>query len=374
MGLLLWVHVCSYFSELWAVRKIIHIDMDAFYASVEQRDNPHLRGRPIAVGGSPNGRGVVATASYEARRYGVRSAMPSARAITLCPDIIFVRPRFDAYKEASNAIRDIFEEYTDLIEPLSLDEAYLDVTENKKGIPFALRVAQRIREDIVRELGITATAGVSYCKFLAKMASGYKKPNGLNFIPPENALIFIDQLPIDQFHGIGEKTAEKMRSMGIFNGADLRGTDLRTLVKRFGKMGRFYHKIASGEDNRPIITHRPRKSASVEDTFPEDLSLLPDMDLHIERMASTLMGRIEPKGLFGRSVHLKVKFADFTSITRSQSFSDPVKDAGAIAETCKDLLRKTEAGERKVRLLGVGVSNFDGAPNEGEDGQLELDL
>ena len=356
------------------MRKIIHIDMDAFYASVEQRDNPHLRGRPIAVGGSPNGRGVVATASYEARRFGVRSAMASARAITLCPEIIFVRPRFDAYKEVSTQVRAIFEEYTDLIEPLSLDEAYLDVTENKQDIPFALRVAHRIRQDIAKEVGITATAGVSYCKFLAKMASGYHKPDGLNFIPPENAQIFIDQLPIEKFHGIGEKTAEKMRNMGIHNGADLRNTEKRILIKRFGKMGRFYHRIANGDDNRPIVPHRPRKSASVEDTFATDIGDLQEMDGHIDRLATVLIGRLEPKGLFGKSVHLKVRFADFSIVTRSQSFPDLVKDRDTIASTCRELLRKTEAGERKVRLLGVGVSNFEGIPNEGKGGQLELDL
>lgn len=356
------------------MRKIIHIDMDAFYASVEQRDNPHLRGRPVAVGGSPNGRGVVATASYEARRFGVRSAMASARAIKLCPEIIFVRPRFDIYKEVSGSIREIFQEYTDLIEPLSLDEAYLDVTENKKDIPFALRVAHLIRQDIAREVGITATAGVSYCKFLAKMASGYHKPNGLNFIPPESAQLFIDQLSIEKFHGIGEKTAEKMRKMGIYTGADLRAMDKRLLVKRFGKMGRFYHRIANGDDNRPIVPHRPRKSASVEDTFSEDLSDLGEMDGHIQRLSEVLFGRLEPKGLFGKSVHLKVRYADFSIVTRSQSFPELVEDPTTIARTCKGLLRKTEAGERKVRLLGVGVSNFEGVPKEGEGGQLELDL
>ncbi len=348
--------------------------MDAFYASVEQRDNPELKGRPIAVGGSPTGRGVVATASYEARVFGVGSAMPSATAMRLCPQIIFVRPRFDLYNETSRAIREIFYRYTDLVEPLSLDEAFLDVTENKFEIPFALRVAQQIRVAIKEELDLTATAGVSYCKFLAKMASGYKKPDGLNFIPLETAQIFIDQLEIGQFHGIGKKTALRMRDMGIHNGKDLREASLPFLVKRFGKAGRFYHAISHGEDKRRVKTDRQRKSASVEDTFSEDIENLGEMDIHIERMAQTLMGRLDQKGLEGRTVNLKVKFADFQSITRSQSFENPVLTAGLLAATCKELLRKTEAGTRKVRLLGVGISNFDGVEKQRNGNQLSLDL
>lgn len=356
------------------MRKIIHIDMDAFYASVEQRDNPELRGRPIAVGGSPTGRGVVATASYEARRFGVGSAMPSATAIRLCPQIIFVRPRFDLYNETSKAIREIFFRYTDLVEPLSLDEAFLDVTENKYEIPFALRVAHQIRKAIHRELELTATAGVSYCKFLAKMASGYKKPDGLNFIPEETAQVFIDQLDIGKFHGIGQKTALRMRDMGIHNGKDLREASLPFLVKRFGKAGRFYHAISRGEDNREVKTDRPRKSASVEDTFNEDIDDLVEMDSHIERMAQTLMGRLGKKNLHGKTVNLKVKFADFQTVTRAQSFPTPVNSADLVASTCKELLRKTEAGTRKVRLLGVGLSNFDGVEKRKTGDQLSLDL
>lgn len=348
--------------------------MDAFYASVEQRDNPELQGRPIAVGGSPTGRGVVATASYEARRFGVGSAMPSATAMRLCPEIIFVRPRHDLYSEVSRSIREIFHQYTDLVEPLSLDEAYLDVTENKFAIPSALRVAHLIRTSIQKELDLTASAGVSYCKFLAKMASGYRKPNGLNFIPRETAQLYIDQLEIGKFHGIGKKTALRMKDMGIYSGKELREAGLPFLVKRFGKMGRFYHAISNGDDNREVKTDRPRKSASVEDTFSEDISNLKELDTHIERMAQTLIRRLGDKGLKGRTVNLKVKFADFTTVTRSQSFSNPVLTDQVVSRACKDLLRKTEAGDRLVRLIGVGISNFDGVEKSNSGDQLSLDF
>lgn len=356
------------------MRKIIHIDMDAFYASVEQRDRPELQGHPIAVGGSPSGRGVVMTASYEARKFGVRSAMPSARAITLCPQLIFVRPRFEAYKEASHHIREIFSRYTDLIEPLSLDEAYLDVTHNKKEIASALRIAQLIKDEIWNELQLTASAGVSFGKFLAKMASGYRKPNGLNFISPESAPQFLDQLPIEKFHGIGEKTAEKMRRFGIHNGADLREADPRFLVKRFGKAGRFYHRIAQGKDERPVRPGRPRKSASVEDTFREDILDLAELDAHLDRLSEVLIGRLSTKKLFGKTVNLKVKYGDFQIVTRSKSYPQAVREARLIAASGKEMLRNTEAGHRPVRLLGIGLSNFEGMPRESKHGQLELDL
>jgi DNA polymerase-4 len=362
------------------VRKIIHIDMDAFYASVEQRDNPDLRGRAIAVGGSPTGRGVVMTASYEARKFGVHSAQSSKIAIARCPHIIFVRPRFEAYKIASERIRNIFLSWTDLVEPLSLDEAYLDVTENKHAFRSALLVARHIKDQILDQTGLTATAGVSYNKFLAKMASGYKKPDGLNFIPPENGQWFIDELPVHKFHGIGEKTAAKMEKLGLHHGADIRGAGLPFLERHFGKMGRFYFRIANGDDHRDVVPNRPRKSASVEDTFPEDLDDLRLLDSHIERLAGVLMGRLAKKELYGRTVTLKVKYADFQIVTRSRSFDDPVQDVKVVAETAKALLRKTEAGARKVRLLGVGESNFDEDDEGGEQGdpdpgdQLELPL
>jgi DNA polymerase IV len=353
-------------------RKIIHIDMDAFYASVEQRDDPTLRGKPIAVGGSPGGRGVVMTASYEARKFGVHSAMPSISAQRLCPDLIFVRPRMDAYKTASNCIREIFHEYTDLVEPLSLDEAYLDVTQNKPNIASAIAIAKEIREKIKQVTGLTATAGVSYNKFLAKMASGYKKPDGLNFIPPEKALEFIDQLPIHKFHGIGAKTAERMKALGIHTGAELRAQDQRFLVRNFGKMGTYYHLISQGIDDRRVSPDRPLKSVSVEDTFSDDVDDLQVLDAQIERLAAMLLRRMSRHEESGKTLTLKVKFDDFQQISRSMSLAETFGDESLIAQTGKNLLRKTDAGIRKVRLLGLGISNFDQPKEIEEDGQMLL--
>lgn len=333
--------------------------MDAFFASVEQRDNPALRGKAIAVGGSPGGRGVVMTASYEARRFGVRSAMPSITAQRLCPQLIFVRPRMDAYKAASNQIRTVFHRYTDLVEPLSLDEAYLDVTENKAQMPSAIAIAREIRAAILAETGLTATAGVSFNKFLAKMASGHKKPNGLNFIAPEQAQDFIDGLPIHKFHGIGEKTAEKLKSMGIHSGLDLRNQDLRTLLRHFGKVGRYYHLVAHGIDEREVVPERPTKSVSVEDTFREDTSDMELLDGEIERLSAMLRRRLDRHELHGRTVTLKVKYGDFQLVTRSESSDDFLREADIIASKAKALLRKTEAETRPVRLIGVGISNFE---------------
>lgn len=357
------------------VRKIIHIDMDAFFASVEQRDNPSLRGKAIAVGGSPTGRGVVMTASYEARKFGVRSAMPSATAQRLCPGIIFVRPRMEAYKHASNQIRTIFHQYTDLVEPLSLDEAYLDVTQNKPGIGSALAIAQAIREAIFAETALTATAGVSFNKFLAKMASGHKKPNGLNFIPQEQAQAFIDQLPIHKFHGIGDKIAERMKALGIENGHDLRQQELKFLIQHFGKMGQYYHQIAQGIDERPVSPDRATKSVSVEDTFLEDSDEYPVMDQQLDALAELLAARLNRHQLAGRTVVLKVKYADFQQVTRSESSLEAVTKAEELAAKAKAMLRKTEATSRKVRLLGIGVSNFVGEePPSSKGGQLRLEF
>jgi DNA polymerase IV len=357
------------------MRKIIHMDMDAFYASVEQRDDPSLRGKPIAVGGRPGGRGVVMTCSYEARKFGVRSAMPSSTAQRLCPSLIFVRPRFDAYKAVSALIHAIFHRYTDLVEGLSLDEAYLDVTENFPGNSSAIAIAQEIRAAVFAETGLTVTAGVSYNKFLAKMASGYKKPNGLNFIPPEKALEFIDQLPIHKFHGIGEKTAERMKALGIHTGADLRARDARFLQQHFGKMGGFYFQIAQGIDDRAVSPDRATKSVSVEDTFLEDTSDLEVLDAEIERLAGLLHARLTRHGLAGRTLTLKVKYEDFQTVTRSESFAEAVLREEMMAGRGKVLLRKTEAEWRKVRLLGLGVSNFGEAEDQGkvdEGGQIRL--
>ena len=347
--------------------------MDAFFASVEQRDDPGLRGRPVAVGGSPGGRGVVAAASYEARKFGVRSAMSSAKAVRLCPQLVFVRPRFEVYKGVSRQIREIFLRYTDLVEPLSLDEAYLDVTENKLGIGSAIQIAREIRAAIKEVTGLTATAGVSYNKFLAKMASGYKKPDGLNFIPPERAAEFIGQLPIDQFYGIGDKTAVRMKALGIHTGADLRAADLQLLLRNFGKAGRYYHEVAHGEDRRSVVPWRPLKSASVEDTFLEDLLDLEELDAQIDRLSLVLMERLGRKKLYGKTITLKVKYADFRQVTRSQSFGAGVEDGLLVAATAKALLRKTEAGAMAIRLLGIGQSGFPGAEEDEEPGgQLRM--
>lgn len=333
--------------------------MDAFYASVEQRDNPALRGKPIAVGGSPGGRGVVSTASYEARKFGVRSAMPSLTAQRLCPQLIFVRPRMEAYKMVSGQIRAIFHQYTDLVEPLSLDEAYLDVTENKPQLSSAIAIAREIRAAIFAETGLTATAGVSFNKFLAKMASGHKKPNGLNFISPERAQDFIDSLPIHKFHGIGEKTAEKMKALGIHTGLDLRNQDVKVLMRHFGKFGRYYHQVAQGIDDREVVPERPTKSVSVEDTFLEDTSDLEVLDAEIERLTMLLRRRLDRNELTGRTVTLKVKYGDFQQVTRSESSEEYLKDVEVIASKAKSLLRRTEAATRPVRLIGVGISNFE---------------
>src|SRR6201985_2356826 len=275
-------------------RKIIHIDMDAFYASVEQRDNPELRGIPLVVGGSPGGRGgVVATASYEARKFGIRSAMPSKQALQLCPHATFVRPRFAAYREASQKIREIFSRYTDSIEPLSLDEAYLDVTEDKLNIGSAIEIAKLIKEAIKTELNLTASAGVSVNKFVAKIASDLDKPDGLKFIGPSSIENFMEQLPVEKFHGVGKVTADKMRSMGLFTGADLKKLSEDDLVKRFGKSGRFYYRIVRGIDEREVQPHRETKSISAEDTFPYDLTTLEEMYPELDKISVSVYKRIE---------------------------------------------------------------------------------
>lgn len=357
------------------MRKIIHIDQDAFYASVEQRDNPTLLGKAIAVGGSPGGRGVVMTASYEARKFGVRSAMPAMTAARLCPNLIFVRPRMEAYKIASQEIREIFYQYTVLVEPLSLDEAFLDVTINKLDIASAIQIAREIKSAIVEKTGLTATAGVSYNKFLAKMASGQNKPNGLNFIPPEKAQDFIDGLPIHKFHGIGEKTAERMRGLGIHNGADLRKQEAPFLKRHFGKMGTFYFQIAQGIDERLVTPDRPTRSVSVEDTFQEDVDDLLILDQEIERLSNLLGKRLKANGLLGRTITLKVKYADFQQITRSTSQQGSFVLESDMAEKCMLLLRKTDAETKKVRLIGIGVSNFDAETEENDShGQLRFDF
>jgi DNA polymerase-4 len=341
------------------IRKIIHIDMDAFYASVEQRDNPELRDKPIAVGGSPEGRGsVVATCSYEARKFGVRSAMPSKKALQLCPQIIFIKPRFDAYKEVSRQVREIFRRYTDIIEPLSLDEAYLAVTEDKQGIGSAIDIASLIKKAIKEELHLTASAGISVNKFVAKIASDLKKPDGLTFIGPSKVESFIEALPIEKFYGVGKVTAEKMKGMNIHTGADLKKLTQAELTKHFGKVGRFYYGIVRGIDERPVEPNQETKSIAAEDTFAEDLTTIEQMTKELEKIALIVQRRLIQHQLKGRTVTLKIKYSDFKIITRSKSFDQPIDEASLIIETAKKLLVSTEPDDVKIRLLGISLSNF----------------
>jgi len=358
-------------------RKIIHIDMDAFYASVEQRDNPEYRGKPIVVGGPPEGRGgVVATASYEARKFGIRSAMPSKRALQLCPHAIFIRPRFAAYKEASQNIREIFSRYTDLIEPLSLDEAYLDVTIDKKNIGSAIEVARQIKQAIKDELQLTASAGISINKFVAKIASDLNKPDGLAFIGPSSIASFMEQLPVEKFHGVGKVTAEKMKKMNLHTGADLKKLTEDDLVKFFGKTGHFYYYIVRGIDNREVQPNRETKSVGAEDTFAYDLTTVEEMNTELDKIAKTVANRLQLHNLKGRTVTLKVKYSDFRQITRNQSFPYLLNDLETITATAKQLLAATDIQNVKIRLLGISVSNFNDTitPNrkQGPSWQLEL--
>lgn len=359
-----------------AHRKIIHIDMDAFYASIEQRDNSELRGKPIAVGGSPAGRGgVVATASYEARKFGVRSAMSSKKALQLCPQLIFIRPRFDAYKEASRRIREIFQRYTDLIEPLSLDEAYLDVTEDKQGIGSALDIAKLIKSAIKTELNLTASAGVSVNKFVAKIASDINKPDGLTFIGPSKVETFMEKLPVEKFHGVGKVTAAKMKAKGLHTGADLKRLSEAELIRNFGKVGKFFFRIVRGIDDRAVQPHRETKSVGAEDTFPYDLTEMEEMVPELEKLSEVLAERLRRNELRGRTITLKIKYHDFKLATRSFSFEQGVNDQETIIKTARELLITNDVVGRKVRLLGISVSNFEGAQprvKDHPDDQLEL--
>ena len=338
------------------VRKIIHVDMDAFYASVEQRDNPELRGRPVAVGGGH--RGVVAAASYEARKYGVRSAMPSVTAKRRCADLMFVKPRFDAYREVSNQIRAIFADYTELIEPLSLDEAYLDVTEDRLGLGSARAIAEDIRRRIREETQLTASAGVSYCKFIAKLASDYRKPDGLTVIRPDQGPDFVASLPVARFHGVGPVTARKMEALGILTGADLRAWSLPELEARFGSSGRGYYRICRGIDDREVKPDRPYKSVSAERTFDEDLTDAVRLSAELGRIAGYAWARVERAAVAGRTVTLKVKFADFTIITRSKSVPAPIRDCRAFEAAGQALLSTLVPAPKGIRLLGLGLHNL----------------
>ncbi|MBT8260400.1 MAG: DNA polymerase IV [Flavobacteriaceae bacterium] len=339
------------------IRKIIHVDMDAFYASVEQMDNPELVGKPIAVGGGSE-RGVISAASYEARKFGVRSAMAGNLARKLCPNLIFVRHNFKRYKEISKKIRAIFFEYTDLVEPLSLDEAYLDVTKNKKGNPSATLIAQEIRKRVFNEVGLTASAGISINKFVAKIASDYNKPNGQKTVNPEDVLRFLEKLDIRKFHGIGKVTAERMYQKGVFTGADLKAKSLEYLDKNFGKSGRYYYYIVRGLQNSEVKPNRIRKSLAAERTFRENLSSEVFLIKKLEHIAEEVSRRLEHSKVAGKTITLKIKYSDFTLQTRSKTLRYFVADKAVILETAKELLYQ-EKLKNSVRLLGISLSNLN---------------
>jgi DNA polymerase-4 len=339
------------------IRKIIHVDMDAFYASVEQMDNPELKGKPLAVGGGGK-RGVISAASYEARQFGVKSAMSGNLAIKLCPELIFVRPNFERYTEISKQIRKIFYDYTDLVEPLSLDEAYLDVTENKKGNPSASLIAKEIRQRIFDEVGLTASAGISINKFVAKIASDYNKPNGQKTVNPEEVLEFLEQLDIRKFYGIGKVTAEKMYQKGIFTGKDLKRKTLEYLDEHFGKSGRYYYYIVRGIHNSEVKPHRIRKSLAAERTFYDNLTSEVFMLEKLEHIAEEVAKRLNKSKVAGKTITLKIKYSDFTLQTRSKTLPYYVSDKDIILDTAKNLLYQDTLKE-SVRLLGISISNLN---------------
>lgn len=340
-----------------SLRKIIHVDMDAFYASVEQLDNPDLRGKPIAVGGSSQ-RGVVAAASYEARKYGVRSAMSSVVAQRNCPKLIFVKARFDRYKEISKKIRTVFHEYTDLVEPLSLDEAYLDVTINKKGNPSATLIAKEIRQRILEETGLNASAGISINKFIAKVASDINKPNGQKTVNPEEVIAFLEELDIRKFYGVGKVTAEKMYKLGIFTGKDLKTKSIEFLEDKFGKSGSYYYHVVRGIHNSAVKPHRIPKSVGAERTFNENLSSEIFMLERLKHIANELERRLKKSAIAGKTVTLKIKYSDFSLNTRSKTLPYYVADSALILETAKELLYQ-EKLQNSVRLLGISLANLN---------------
>ncbi len=347
---------CERVKQVDTSRKIVHIDMDAFYASVEQRDNPEYRGLPLVVGGN-SARGVVAAASYEARQFGIRSAMAMQKALAQCANLIVVSPRMEVYKTVSSQIREIFLEHTDLVEPLSLDEAFLDVTRNKKGIPSASWVAQEIRATIHERTGLTASAGVSFNKFLAKVASGMNKPNGLTLILPEQAPAFVASLPIEKFFGVGKATADKMHQMGIATGADLLRLTIQELESAFGKAGRTYYHIVHNNDLRPVNPNRDRLSVGTEDTFDQDMRNRQEILDRMETIAHEVVRRMEKSQFVGRTLTLKVKFADFRQITRSRTLDYPIRDVDEIVATARNLFVGVVIPPRGIRLVGLTVSN-----------------
>ncbi|MBL4607038.1 MAG: DNA polymerase IV [Pseudomonadales bacterium] len=352
-------------------RKIIHIDMDAFFASVEQRDTPALQGRPVIVGGQPDSRGVVAACSYEARQFGIHSAMPSSRAKRLCPDAIFVPPRFQVYREISQQLHDIFSTFTDFIEPLSLDEAYLDVSESQREQGSATLIARAITQEISHKLNLSASAGVSYNKFLAKIASDMDKPNGLYVIRPEQAEAFILKLPVRKFFGVGKVTEKKMQQLGIHTGADLRNWPEPALRQYFGKSGGYYYRIARGIDDRPVRNHRQRKSIGKEITFSADLLDTGEILMHLQQLGVRVAELLQQKELTAKTFTLKVKYHDFIQITRSISFSQELSQPTDFLPTIPILFAKTELGKRPCRLLGLSASNLSKA-SDASAGQLSL--
>ncbi len=339
-------------------RRIVHVDMDAFYASVEQRDDPDLRGKPVAVGGRPEGRGVVAAASYEARTYGVRSATSMAKAVHLCPNLVIVRPDFAKYRAVSHQVFTLFRSVTAAVEPLSLDEAYLDVTENAWGEPLATTVAKRLKRKITEETGLTASAGVAPNKFIAKIASGWKKPDGLTVVPRERVERFLQLLPVEALWGVGPVTARKLRAHGIVKLVDVRGVEVDTLSRIVGSQAGWLQRLAHGIDDRPVITDRPAKSCSSENTYSQDLEDLDVIKVEVDRLARRTAAWLERKPVFARTVTIKVRYSDFTTITRSETSPLPTRDADALARRAVALLERTDAGSRTVRLLGVGVHNL----------------
>jgi DNA polymerase-4 len=355
-----------------AQRRIIHLDMDAFYASVEQRDDPSLRGRPVAVGGSPQGRGVVAACSYEARKFGVRSAMPMARAVRLCPALAIVRPDFAKYRAASQRVMAILRECTPLVEPLSLDEAYLDVTQNLWGEPLATEVAKKLKRIIFEQTNLTASAGVAPNKFLAKIASGWQKPDGLTVISPGRVERFLRELPVEALWGVGPVTAKKLRAAGIEKLVDVRSADDAALRKAVGSLADWLKRLSYGDDPREVKPDRPWKSLSTETTYPEDLERFAEMRAEVERLARRVASSLEKKKLLARTVTLKLRYGDFTTVTRSHTAAAPTRAPDEFAARALALLERTEAARRPVRLLGVGAHELHG-PEAAHPEQLRLE-
>lgn len=360
--------------EIPEQRKIIHVDMDAFYASVEQRDFPEYKGKPVVVGGTPEQRGVVAACSYEARKFGIHSAMPSAQAHKRCPHAIFLKPRFTIYREVSTQVQAVFRQFTELVEPLSLDEAYLDVSNNQEFSGSATLIAKEIKRLIKEKTELNASAGVSYNKFLAKIASDMDKPDGLYLITPEQGPEFIKQLPIRKFFGIGKATEAKMNKFGIQTGDDLLKKERHELVEHFGKSGHFYYKIARGIDLRPVNNKRERKSLGKETTFSQDMGDINQMFKVLDELSNSVARSLFDKELTAQTIILKVKYADFELITRSRTIEKPTQSMKKITEAVKDLLRKTDAGQRKVRLLGVSTSKLQEKESQRSNKTEQMDL